>query len=107
MAEEPEILSLESFQKHVGTVFTVVVGEAEVELKLQEIKDQSHLAGVGPDGNPIGIRSPFTLTFSGPKEVPLPQATYTLTHPAMGELALFMKPFHESPEAYYYEVIFN
>lgn len=82
-------------------------GEIELEFKLEGIKDQSHLRGEGPDGKPIGTRDPFTLTLTGPKEVLLAQHMYSVTHPEMGTLILFIKPFHESPDAYYYEVIFN
>ena len=34
----------------------------------------------------------FSLLFSGPPGTPLPQATYSVAHPELGALAIFLVP---------------
>lgn len=50
----------------------------------------------------------FSIIFKGPKEPVLPQMTYKLTHPGMGELQLFLVPIsYGKQDGIYYQSIFN
>mgnify|MGYP006966916121 CR=1 FL=1 len=103
-----DVLNKEQFEAHLGSVFHVERPQAgAIGLKLEEITDQSRFAALDPTGKPIGHQNPFSLVFTGPKEPLLPQSLYALCHPEMGELTLFLKPFHQTPEAVYYEVVIN
>ncbi|MCP5424479.1 MAG: hypothetical protein H6970_05355 [Gammaproteobacteria bacterium] len=52
-------------------------------------------------------RSPFSLLFAAPLEPLLPQGIYTLHHPRMGDLALFLVPQAPDAERLYYEAVFT
>ena len=50
----------------------------------------------------------FSLLFTGPRSVLLPQGSHTLEHPALGRLELFLVPVMDPrAEVYTYEAIFN
>ncbi len=49
----------------------------------------------------------FSLLFRGPAQPLLAQATYTLAHPALGSVAIFLVPVKRSPSHAYYQAIFN
>lgn len=66
---------------------------------------------VYPNAAPTA-RAGFSLTFALPLFGPrgasyLPQATYVLTHPTLGELSLFMVPLGPQAGQMRYQVIFN
>lgn len=49
----------------------------------------------------------FSLLFRGPSEPPVPQATYTVSHPELGEFLLFLVPVGRDPHGLIYEACFN
>ncbi|MGZ8216189.1 DUF6916 family protein [Methylomagnum sp.] len=51
--------------------------------------------------------TPFTLTLATPPEWGFPQGTYSLEHPKLGELSLFMVPIGPCEEGMRFEIIFN
>ncbi len=104
-----EKLTFQDFEKLVDSVFTFQTNEEPVDLKLVEVTDQSNLAtkAVGPDGSPISSRDPFVIVFVGPKDRLLADGLYTITHPELKELLLFVKPYQEGPDGYLYEAVFN
>lgn len=56
----------------------------------------------------VGFSLIFVLPLFGPRNgTYLPQGTYTLTHPALGTLALFMVPLGPQAGQMRYQVIFN
>lgn len=64
------------------------------------------------ENSPSNARAGFSLTFVmplfGPRHTQyLPQGTYTLHHPALGQLALFMVPLGPQAGQMRYQVIFN
>lgn len=50
---------------------------------------------------------PFSLVLAGPAAPSLPQATYTISHPTKGLVALFLVPISRDAAATRYEVTFN
>ena len=95
-------LTAEEFRQHLGTKFGVRVETPKpIELELTEIKDYA------PQSNePTGMER-FSLYFRGPGDIMLNQGTFTLDHPSMGEVMLFMVPIAREPEGFRYEVVFN
>ncbi len=99
MAARP---TAEDFRQHLGTKFGVrVETQRRLELELAEVKDYR------PQSNEPGGMERFSLFFYGPGDVMLNQGTFTLDHPAMGELVIFMVPVARDPRGFRYEVVFN
>lgn len=92
----------EDFKRHVGTKFSVRInGPQPVELELDEVKGYS--AGAREPG---GMER-FSLYFHGPGDAMLPQGSFVMEHPSMGELLLFMVPIGRDERGFRYEVVFN
>jgi len=85
---EPLVGQAFDFQ-HEGEVVEVVLASAE--------PGAMSIAGV-PGG---------TLVFAGPREPLLPQMTYSVTHPDLGEFALFVVPVAQDGAATTYEAVFG
>jgi hypothetical protein len=49
----------------------------------------------------------YSLFFYGPADIMLKQGTFTLDHPEMGEIMLFMVPVGREERGFRYEVVFN
>lgn len=54
-----------------------------------------------------GHRKGFSLIFTGPREPVLPQQIYSLTHPLMGRLDIFIVPIGVTADSCRYEAVFN
>ncbi|MET0621494.1 MAG: hypothetical protein ABW250_00805 [Pyrinomonadaceae bacterium] len=94
----------EEFRQHLGTTFGVRLeppAPRPVELELIEVKDYN------PQSNEPSKMERFSLFFRGPGDIMLNQGTFTLEHPSMGELLLFMVPVARDPQGFRYEVVFN
>lgn len=53
------------------------------------------------------LRTPFSLVFRAPKDVYLPQKTYTLEHQELGNLQIFLVPVQPDETHTYYEAVFG
>jgi len=49
----------------------------------------------------------FSVFFKGSLEFLLPQATYRLAHPQMGEFDLFLVAVGQEADGYRYEAVYN
>ncbi|MEP6635303.1 MAG: hypothetical protein ABJB97_01165, partial [Acidobacteriota bacterium] len=49
----------------------------------------------------------FSVFFTGPVEVFLPQATYSFEHESMGEFLIFLVPVGKIENGFRYEGVFN
>lgn len=66
------------------------------------------LVEVNSLGEPRGEkRAPFSLLFASSKEMLLEQGIYSLHHPKMGTLAMFLVPQAPDDERFYYEAVFT
>ncbi|MCW3013418.1 MAG: hypothetical protein JWO02_510 [Solirubrobacterales bacterium] len=93
-------LELQSFVPHVGTTFTLHVGETTVPLEL--------VAADAIPGDPADRgRPPFSLEFLGPADPAYAQATVALTHPALGTLEIFLVPIARDAAGTRYQAIFT
>ena len=94
----------EEFRRHLGTTFGVRLeppAPRPVELELTEVKDYN------AQSNDESKMERFSLFFQGPDDIMLNQGTFTLDHPSMGELLLFMVPIARERQSFRYEVVFN
>lgn len=92
----------EEFRRHLGTKFGVrVQAPRPVELELDEVK------GYRAGANEPGGMERFSLFFYGPSDLLVPQGTYALDHPSMGELLLFIVPIGQDNRGFRYEVVLN
>ena len=92
-------LNVSQFEVLEDTSFTVVSTDPQLSLDLIEVKS---LGGGMREGGA------FSLLFQGPKDVMAPQATYRLSHSALGsEIDLFLVPVNEVDAGFQYEAIFT
>ena len=92
----------DSFSRHLNTKFTVKVESGElIELELVEVAVRK----IEPNEQ-AGMER-FSTFFSGAGNFFLPQQTYELRHPEMGEMAVFIVPIGMDEKGYRYEAIFN
>ena len=92
----------ESFSEHLNTKFSAKVDSAEpVELELVDVVVRKS----APDEQ-AGMER-FSLFFYGPASVFLPQQTYELVHPELGELQIFLVPLGQDTRGITYEAVFN
>jgi len=76
-AQDPAI-----YRPHIGTDFTIDAGDSRIALRL---------AGVVDDGTVTGMRQ-FSLLFHGPGDRVLADGIYSMQHPALGALDIFIVP---------------
>jgi hypothetical protein len=90
------------FTKNVNTKFRVMV-EAPVPIELT-------LVSVTPrriEPHEQEGMERFSAMFMGPLEVFLPQQTYRVSHPEMGEFDIFLVALGQEPEGFRYEAVYN
>jgi GNAT superfamily N-acetyltransferase len=85
----------------------VLDGTPLLELTLVEVRriGWPGPAPRGPDGRPF--RDPFGLLFRGPLVPALPQRTYTLRHPARGDMRFFLVPVAQEADGMRYDCVFS
>lgn len=94
----------DDFSALVGDPFEVALPDgAALALALDEVAVRDAAGGTGPDG---AERRQFSLLFSGPATPVLEQATWTVRHAGLGELALFLVPLGPRTERMRYEAAF-
>jgi hypothetical protein len=75
-------------------------GYPDFELVLDAVE---HLKAYGgPERRP-----PFSLIFRCADERVLPQHTYSLNHPALGEVSVFLVPIGKDAKGVSYQALFN
>lgn len=86
-----------TFAPHTGTTFAVPIdGDEPVVLTLAEVEPL-------PAYDENVLTKPFRLTFEGPADRMLIQATHRMEHDKLGELAIFMVPIAPGR----YEAVFS
>ncbi|RXT04272.1 hypothetical protein [Ammoniphilus sp. CFH 90114] len=90
-------IPLEKFQKSVGSTYYLELDDTAVEMILHDVR----IASID------SIYESFSLLFSGPLEVFLPQQLYSFQHPELGVVELFIVPVEKKEDQYEYEAVFN
>ena len=94
--------SAEHFSQHLNTKFRVNVDSpAPVELELVEVTLRPN------EPNEQADMERFSIFFHGPGNFFLPQQTYEVAHPNMGEFAIFLVAIGQDQAGFRYEAVFN
>ncbi|HEX8391920.1 MAG TPA: hypothetical protein VF665_06110 [Longimicrobium sp.] len=96
-----DTLTIESFQPHVGQIFTFVVGDERLPTKLTEV----HRWGEGAAAN--RPRHPFSLIFHTVPQAIVPQAMYRVESEVMEPMELFLVPIEPDARGMRYEAVFT
>ena len=95
-------LTYDDFAGREGEPIDLAVGESRtVDLVLVEATEGTEPGGRGPEGQE---RRQFSLVFRG--QAGLPQGTYRLTHPDLGDLDVFLVPIGRDGDETRYEAAF-
>jgi hypothetical protein len=90
------------FTKNLNTNFRVVVEAPKpIDLKLVAVTPRPS----GPTEE-AGMER-FSAVFSGPRDIFLPQQTYRVSHPEMGEFDLFLVAIGQEADGFRYEAVYN
>jgi len=112
----PDYLRRSVYIPLVSTLFKVTArGMAGVLVRLIEVNyipfapRDKWMASVGQDdsGGIITDTDSFALVFVGPARRPLKQGIYTVVHPALGRIPLFLVPHGVGKRGFYYEAVIN
>ena len=93
-----QMATARDFDELSDKAFAVIAPELEVRLELIEVK---------PLGSGMRDGGAFALLWQGPGAPALSQATYRLSHAALGELDLFLVPVAQFEDGFRYEAIFT
>jgi Domain of unknown function (DUF6916) len=97
-----EKLTEEVFARHLHSKFRLRADTPRpVELELVEVQGWRGRGGEQP-----GLER-FSLYFTGPADILLPQRSYPLEHEQLGLLDIFLVPVMRPPEGLCYEAVFN
>ena len=92
-------LTHEAWARLVGDLFTVRLDDGSV-LTL-ELSSAERAAGENrADGA-------YSVVFTGPLDVALPQRTWPVAHPEIGEHDIFLVPVNRATDGYEYEAVFT
>ncbi|QIG96692.2 MULTISPECIES: DUF6916 family protein [unclassified Bradyrhizobium] len=91
-------LQIDDFTPHQDAEFEMQAAEGVVALKLAKVEP------AGSSGRPGGA---FSLLFAGPKGAWLPQAIYSVQHPALGMMEIFLVPIGPVADGNGYQAIFT
>lgn len=97
----PAALTEAEFSQHLDSNFQVKFTDGELTLKLVQVK------GYTAGSNEQGGMERFSVFFSGPGDIKLPQHIYQLAHETMGEFDIFLVPVAVDDKGYRYEAVFN
>ncbi len=93
--------ALGRFEPLVGEVFTISDGTGALEATLLEASNLREAQG-------HGLRSrQFSLVWRGPPGAVLPQRIYTVSHPALGDMELFLVTLGADAGGARYEAVFT
>lgn len=92
----------EEFRQHLNTPFRVQVNAPKpIDLTLVAVNSRPS------DASEEQGMERFSVFFSGSPEFLLPQNTYRLAHPQMGEFDVFLVAIAQEPDGYRYEAVYN
>ena len=99
-------LSSKMFAQNLKTKFAFSLGE--VKLGHMVLIEVHNLNPPYVKNEVTNGRECFSLVFRGPRNLPLRQETYTITHGALGTFQLLVVPAHQKdPSGRHYEAVIN
>jgi len=97
----PATLTEKEFSQHLNSKFQLKLPDRELQLELVEVK------GYPSGPNEQGGMERFSIFFTGPGDIKLPQHVYQLDHERMGEFEIFLVPVSGDAKGFRYEAVFN
>ncbi len=97
-----ELLTLEHFAGCVNETFSAALNDMEVPFVLVEARP---LPPSPQARNPM--RAPFSLLFRNTSPFLFPQQTYSMRHPRVGDVGIFLVPVAQEREGFLYQAVFN
>lgn len=92
-------VTCEQFAACLDQEFEIVFTDGTLPVKLSEARP----LGVRPES----IREPFSLAFVAARRLRLPQGTYKMRHPELGEMEIFLVQIAVDQESSTLEAVFN
>jgi hypothetical protein len=97
-----ETFTIETFQSHLGEIFTIVVDEENrLPTKLTEVFPWGPGAAAGRD------RTPFSLIFHTVPHAIIPQAIYRVESDNLEPMEIFLTPIGPDGRGMRYEAVFT
>jgi len=97
-----EFQTAEGFKQHLNTPFRVQVNAPKpIDLTLVAVEPRAS------DPTEEQGMERFSVFFAGSLEFLLPQNTYRLAHPEMGEFDIFLSAVAQESDGYRYEAVYN
>ena len=97
-----EFQTAADFEKHVDSNFRAELESPRpIELKLIAVTPRKS------EPNEQAGMERFSAVFTGPADIFLPQGTYRVTHPEMGEFYMFLVPLAPEAGVFRYEAVYN
>ncbi|AJP72626.1 DUF6916 family protein [Sphingomonas hengshuiensis] len=96
-----EIRTIHSFASAANQEFEIDMGASAVTATLIEVKPLQSYKFIGQR------RDPFSLLFRSRSPVILPQKTYRVKNPTLGELDMFLVPVAREGADIVYQAVFN
>lgn len=93
--------TLDRFQPLVGDVFTLTDGTGKLQVTLVEASSLREVQGAGQRSRQ------FSLVWRGPPQARLAQRIYTVSHPQLGTMELFLVTIGPDDEGMRYEAVFT
>ena len=90
---------LEQFTACLGQDFEIVFPDGTLPMRLSEARPR----GVRAES----IREPFSLAFVASRRLQLPQGTYKVRHPDLGEMDIFLVQIAGDLNSSTFEAVFN
>jgi len=90
-AADPILASLDrtDFEQWTGEQFEIrQEGRGTISVNLVDVQDRSH--EMTDETRSMGLREPFTARFHGPVDASAIGGRYTVSHPAMGDVVLYV-----------------
>jgi hypothetical protein len=95
-----ELLTLEHFAGCVNETFSAALNDMEVPFVLVEARPLQTAAQ-------NAARAPFSLLFRNTSAFLFPQQIYTMRHPRVGDIGIFLVPVAQEREGFLYQAVFN
>lgn len=94
-------LRLEHFSAFLNRDFVATTSEGDTSFTLVQAQSLSEKAPAGMS------RPPFALMFHNRSVTLYPQGVYTMQHPELGDVDIFLVPVERGTPGFVYQAVFN
>lgn len=94
-----ELLTLEHFAGCVNETFAAAFDGMQMEFVLVEARPLT--------GQRDAARAPFSLLFRNAAAIVFPQQIFSMHHPRVGQVGIFLVPIAQERAGFLYQAVFN